>query len=656
MKKTCLLHTAICFTALAATAAFTACTENEAPAGIDKTENIVTLTAQIAPKPATRLVIGDDTGAANEETAVCWSDDTSDKFSLHYTGGSATDSYLFQKSAATTNATSASFTCTDAPTLTASTTLYAVYPGNADHKADAAAIPLDLSVQTGTKTDVAARYDFMVAKAENVSDLTAAKFSFAHKVAIVKLTVSHADFKGKDISAGLSATGLKSKAEYSFSSDEWTATTGSVARVRTQENIAGDASTGAATVYLAVFPGQLTGCKAIVTTNNKLYEASLSDITLVAGNLYRASVSMTEVPVLTAVVTLAPNATYNYENLDMQIGTYNTDNSNNPTQVVLSTAPVMEGKAYFPMSDLRSSLTGNGGDKVWFTLPKIVKFFHTLTADEWTYQTLTLPDKEGGSTLKTTPIAADKAYENDWIVALYMGINKNGATTDDAAPLYWATGNLIATQIGNAERDVAFHIADAAQTTEQTRQGTFSDYENRIVGSQWALFGHADPTGLLTENALPKYPAKQSSGNEYDIARAHLGGIWRLPISYNDAADNEFAGFYDSFFELPPTGESWTEADTYMGQRFTYEITAANGYKISNILTFPVTFYRIGTEVKTDPRRAIYRSGTFYSGGGTLSYIMGFPYLETGSMTTGTPGKYEWGSNANGYAVRPVTE
>lgn len=656
MNKNSLLHTALCLTALAATAALTACSEDDTPVrNDDKTGNIVTLNAQIAPKPTTRLIIGDDTGAAGTETRVYWSDDTSDLFSLHYAGGSGTDSYLFQKSATTTNATSASFTCTNAPTLSGATTLYAVYPGIADNKANASSIPFDLSRQSGTKADAATRYDFMAAKAENVDNITDAAFNFAHKVAIVRLTVTNSDFKGKDISVILSATGLMSKAEYSFASDAWAVSTGSVARVRTPENIAADASTGAATAYLAVFPGSLTDCKAMATANSKLYEAPLADITLVAGNLYRASVTMTEVPALIATTTLASDATYDYDDLDMQIGTYDTTTPANPTQTVLSTAPVIAGKAYFPMTDLQPILTGSGTEKIWLSIPKVAKFFHTLTADEWTYQTLSLPDKDDGSTLKTTPTADGKPYENDWIVALYMGINKNGLTTADAAPLYWATGNLIATKTGDTDSDVAFHIADARQTEEQPTQGKFSDYENRVAGSQWALFGHADPTGLLTKNSA-NYPQEQSSGNEYDIARKQLGGIWRLPVTTYEEKGNELAGFFSSYTTLPPTGESWMDAGTYMGQRFTYEITAANGHKITNILTFPVTYYRVGTEVKTDTRRGIYRSGTYYSGGGTLSYIMGFPYLATGSGTTGTPGKYEWGPIVNGYAVRPVTE
>ena len=67
---------------------------------------------------------------------------------------------------------------------------------------------------------------------------------------------------------------------------------------------------------------------------------------------------------------------------------------------------------------------------------------------------LVLPDKDGGSILPTSspitrvdaPQSSIGIYKNEWIVALYMGINKDSSIESSTTSIYWATGNLIATK------------------------------------------------------------------------------------------------------------------------------------------------------------------------------------------------------------------
>ena len=63
-------------------------------------------------------------------------------------------------------------------------------------------------------------------------------------------------------------------------------------------------------------------------------------------------------------------------------------------------------------AEFNIDLTPYIGKNLWFCVPKMVKFFHTLQAAEATSSRLSLPDKDGGSTLDATGLG------NEWIVAL----------------------------------------------------------------------------------------------------------------------------------------------------------------------------------------------------------------------------------------------
>jgi len=662
MKKNCLWNIALCLTAMASLATLAACNDDEAPSDGKTTEtgsyNPVTVTAQIAGPPTTRLVLGDDTGVAGTETAVYWSPGTTDNFSLHYSKANEFDRYIFTKESTADKVKSASFTCDNAPTLSAPTTLYAIYPGFTDVLPTAFNFSFSLAQQGGTQTDVASKC-LMAAKATNVSDLSTAKFNFEYKVAILKLTLKHSDFKGQNVSGiTFTATGLKNYAYYNMESGEWSIQGGSSSSITVSKSMTGDASSGAITIYLAAFPDQLTNCKISAACGNNNYSVDLSDIKLEAGNLYRASVLMDK-----KVLTVATGNSSLYKYQTMNIGTWEEDGT---TQKLIESAIIESGsgEAKFYYSDATSGL--QAGMKIWVCIPKVVKYFHTLTADELKNLKLVLPDKDKGSTLKATPTAGGKAYENDWIVALYMGINKDGATGDNAVPIYWATGNLMATKTNDANSGAtkaAFHISTVAEAAgeggniflgqnpyripEGISVSSSDGFAGCAIGVQWNLFTWGKPTGLVTSTQNSDYnsfaTAKDESicGTEHDICRVQLGGNWRLP------SGGETSG------ELYVLKDKITSQynDNGLGLKYDYTFTTDFRQSITNTLAFPSAGYRYGSDGNTeeeDPGISAtvgnYWSGTAYSS--THAYSMYFYAVP------------RWQTQERKYAlaVRPVTE
>lgn len=659
MKKNCLWNIALCLTAMASLATLAACNDDEAPSDGKTTEtgsyNPVTVTAQIAGPPTTRLVLGDDTGVAGTETAVYWSPGTTDNFSLHYSKANEFDRYIFTKESTADKVKSASFTCDNAPTLSAPTTLYAIYPGFRDILPTAFNFSFSLAQQGGTQTDVASKC-LMAAKATNVSDLSTAKFNFEYKVAILKLTLKHSDFKGQNVSGiTFTATGLKNYADYNMESGEWSIQGGSSSSMTVSKSMTGDASSGAITIYLAAFPDQLTNCKISAACGNSNYSVDLSDIKLEAGNLYRASVPMER-----EVFTIATGSSA-YKYLTVNIGTWESDGTTQ--RLIQSTVVESNGdaKIYIDVTPILQA-----GMKIWVCIPKVVKYFHTLTADELKNLKLVLPNKDKGSTLKATPTAGGKAYENDWIVALYMGINKDGATGDNAVPIYWATGNLMATKTNDANSGAtkaAFHIATVTEAAEEGRfvfggqniykipvgisESPSDGFTGCALGVQWNLFTWGKPTGLVTSkqnsdyNSFATTEGESICGTEHDICRVQLGGNWRLPSGGETSGElysmkDKITSFY---------------TDNGEGRKCTYTLKTDFGQSITNTLSFPVAGYRYGTDGDSYGQDGagspigVYWSGTVYSS------------VEARSMHFHS-GAIFWQIMERKYAlaVRPVTE
>jgi len=282
---------------------------------------------------------------------------------------------------------------------------------------------------------------------------------------------------------------------------------------------------------------------------------------------------------ITVQTTVASGSNY-YNGFTMEIGSWKADAP--AEQITLGSAIVSDGAA-----TIFADLSAYVGKDIWVCIPKVVKFFHTLTADEVNNKVLTLPDKDAGSKLleDNNYKAGDNYYKNDWIVALYVGINKDGSTDADATPLYWSTGNLIATKTGDGDNDVAFHIATDTETKGETATTDYQSYSNRSIGSQWDLFGWGDATGLKTSQNNGDYGPSGSAdicGNaSYDIARAQLGGSWHL------FGKKELESMSNLLLNFPG---SWD--NTVRTRSYTYTISNSS---ITNTLSFPAAGYREGT-------------------------------------------------------------
>ncbi|MBQ3655955.1 MAG: hypothetical protein II956_03780 [Bacteroidales bacterium] len=269
----------------------------------------------------------------------------------------------------------------------------------------------------------------------------------------------------------------------------------------------------------------------------------------------------TEEPVkytFTVNTTVSESGSNYYNGLTLQAGLSGSTD-------VIAEAVVSDGKAVFcSTKDLASEISGKD---VWFGVKGMVKFFHTMTEKEIADSSLTLPDKELGSSLS--------GDTNDWIVALYMGVNKDGKS--DGVPIYWATGNLIAVKTSEAGEPTkaVFHIATAAENAEESNPSTtefvglskllkrkeLDGYVDIPKGRKWDVYCFGDKTGLMlydgTELDDFVTDSKQMVGDKivYDISgdkdfdiATNLGGLWRTPTGGKTGL-NEFAAFEDSFEE-----------------------------------------------------------------------------------------------------------
>lgn len=379
------------------------------------------------------------------------------------------------------------------------------------------------------------------------------------------------------------------------------------------------------------------------------------------------------------IQTTVGDASQYYKGLTMEMGMAGS------TQAI-STAVVDEnGKAHFSID--ANAVTGKN---VWFCVPKMVKFFHTLTAEEVAGNSLTLPDKDKGSTVDASGL------KNDWIVALYMGVNKDGEA--DSAPLYWATGNLIAVKTNGAGEasEVAYHIGNAEETEEEGCPGnSLVDMDDRLLsnirdgyvnmpaGSKWDMYAFGDPTGLMLydQEKLAQYCIQLgqmsmeidnicfdiSGDARFDAARAQLGGLWRLPTCGKTGL-NEFAAFEDDCEEyvgLLPDGQTYGTESVSFGMEYSYSVSI-DGKDISvNTLRLPAAGYRHATSLHSGVGKfCLYWSGNadptatppFIPGVDTSgmivpTYLTAFNYGYLENQKTWFPHP-----RTSSQALRPVTE
>lgn len=230
--------------------------------------------------PDTRLSYDDDTAQGGSgKMKITWA--TGDAFTVYESVSNKTD-YTLTSGAGTS---SASFEGTWNSAPASSANLYALYPANST-ATDPTAVTLSLDGQKGTLADLK-NYNYMTASTtyNGAGDLSFG--TFTHRVAIVKLVLTFPDgVAGDAVFVGLQAAGLRNSAQLNL-------ITGSFTNLQS-----GEVTTGANTLvvtnkqplttYLCVFAGALTNVKAIATVGNDDYEVDLSNLTLVAGNMYTA--------------------------------------------------------------------------------------------------------------------------------------------------------------------------------------------------------------------------------------------------------------------------------------------------------------------------------------------------------------------------------
>lgn len=620
-------------------------TQTDTPTAPDEDGRITVTASAGMPQGGASTRLGFNEETDDNKLLITWNA-TGETFSVLGGTESATPSLFTQTAVDATDKHKANFT--GQINADESTTYYAVYPEITGNTAVAAtSISLDMTGQTGTALDEKKTYMYATSGYDATSNALA--FNFNHLTSILRVTLKFTlpvnasgtvhDMTKQELTraatnetAGevtFTADGLMSKASVditktptdnilptnAYTSEE----SGTLSLSGTFTLTNSGSNVYSTTVYLHVLPGTLNNLEVKAKVNGTEYSCKLSDqTTLEAGKMY--TVSDANMVASTSAFTVNTkiddyNVTYHYNWLNMQFG---TDDSTTP----ITTAMITDGKATFS-----ANLNDYVNKTIWVCIPKVAKFFHKVTQDEADKGILELPNKDKGSTLKTTLVAGDKPYENDWIVALYIGINKDGSNTNDT-PIYWATGNLIAIKTNEAnsgDTKAAFHIAseDEAKTMENDADKSLPEnitfdaktgadyndptkgldgYQECAAGSRWDRFGWGDASGLMTSYNYQKYAAKDeyeptqygtvtwlsiSGKTEYDIARAKLGGSWRLPAGGNrdNGGKGEFRTFIDDTRFNKTTGQ------------YTYTVYADNGKSITNTIWLPYTGDRNGTDI-----------------------------------------------------------
>ena len=332
------------------------------------------------------------------------------------------------------------------------------------------------------------------------------------------------------------------------------------------------------------------------------------------------------------------------------------------------------------------------GLKVWFGVKGMVKFIHELTDEEVSSGTLTLPDKDFGSTVN--------GKQNDWVVALYMGINKGGEP--DGVPLYWATGNLVTEKI-NAQGEasqVVYRIATEAESIEECNaEGGFmrivreadgkgiltlnaaDAYVDMPANTKWNTYQFGDNTGLrlydmenlkqFVEDTKQKEGdgiVSEISGNKsFDVA-TQLGGNWRMPTG-GRKGNSEVAAFLENVEDY--TGEKLsrsvygskeTAATEGAGFKFDYVVKIDGREICINTLKFPNCGFRhANMNFPAIGGQGMYWTATADPSGETKIYhresVEVTPY--TVAFNFGYQPDYVWWfghPRTSGMAIRPVIE
>lgn len=232
--------------------------------------NPVTIKATVSNDAQTRTVLGDDTG---EQTAIYWSDDESDAFSINIGG----TNYIFKKKGQTESSVSADFECENAPSFAGLRYFIATYPAGGVSSYEN---------QTGTKEGLK-NWHYMEAlfapqDGDTWNDVV---LSFTTSdIAILKFTLVNENFKGSDVT----------DVTFFYSNGD----NNDINTIRATTTFQGDPLTGVIEVYLAVPINKnvvrMQGVSVKATCKGKYYVATLQDKEITYGKLYKINKYMTE--------------------------------------------------------------------------------------------------------------------------------------------------------------------------------------------------------------------------------------------------------------------------------------------------------------------------------------------------------------------------
>lgn len=258
----------ICALSLAATG----CSNEELNESI--TGKRFTVTASTPAGGADTRISYDETNPAS--VSLAW--EANDAIGVWKAGETTVNEFI-----AATAGGSADFTSTGGVTFTDGDQLYAVYPKPTAVTASNE-VTLDLSAaQTGALDK---NKQYMYASAAAASNT--ANFKFHHAVSVLKLTLTLPANAGTLTSVTLTATGLHNKATFNAAATPAPTITGTDAgNITATGNFANGTP-----IYLYAFPEALTGIAVSATDGTNVYEATLTDKTLVAGKVYNTPLTM----------------------------------------------------------------------------------------------------------------------------------------------------------------------------------------------------------------------------------------------------------------------------------------------------------------------------------------------------------------------------
>lgn len=541
--------------------------------------------------------------------------------------------------------------------------LYAFYPAIAEDSYDSPKhMTLRLDKQKGTLADVPV---YMYGKTAYNCNSENISLTFHHLVSVVRMelvfpeeltTVTDLKFGAKtetgeellptiidvDITGNSPQYDVNSCSDISFVDDNGNPKVFSLDR-------------GHLTIYFSVISQNLEDIVLSAKGNDEqTYTGTIKNREIMAGTFYKAADVRMILPI--NITTVVDNK---LKNRRMIIGNLNNGES---VEAVIGD----DGSISLPGSKVGDILLE--GDYVYFCIPRVVKFVRKLTSDDLSTRTIELPPKDEAS-----------FFQYGWTTGVYMGINVDGSTAQDAKPLYWSLGNLIMKKEGSG---YSWHIATEVETKDEGNGNYSNDflpsgiyesnsdgYTNCTLYSQWDKFGWGDATGLKTVRDLNAYPQGDGLniwGNpDYDICRAKLGGAWRLPKGGTGEL-TEIAGLLDTDYpSLQPEGH-WENSDGFTGYVYTYHYppTEEGGDNGGiNTLRLPATGYRDGTIVRHRGEYGYYWTGTGQNTTNASSvYFLRFvdfddPFTEDGDNSTYDDYVEHWlGFRYHGMAVRAVTE